>query len=264
MIHCSRRYCVINGDGFVIYKDLIKKYSPGTPRAKQSESEKFLLKANELAMKQEPHLQTHWTHAPKLPDLHDQMEMSEYSRTEEIRRLYSRWDRGMLTDNAFLTALSEDLKVPLTEEFRHQLAVHGPARNLSFAKMLRALRIDNFLAKGTVPHSFAENPGRVFSTAAGEENGGQYRDEDEEKGETGRQLPITEIRRNPVTWDHAEPTPHMGADARTSGSSRDASFRSAICLFCDGKIGSWVFRQKLKDLGAKVTLEIGMVGPVVV
>jgi len=73
-------YCVINGDGFVIYKDLIKKYSPGTPRAKQSESEKFLLKANELAMKQEPHLQTHWTHAPKLPDLHDQMEMSEYSR----------------------------------------------------------------------------------------------------------------------------------------------------------------------------------------
>lgn len=75
----SRRYCVINGDGFVIYKDLIKKYSPGTPRAKQSESEKFLLKANELAMKQEPHLQTHWTHAPKLPDLHDQMEMSEYS-----------------------------------------------------------------------------------------------------------------------------------------------------------------------------------------
>lgn len=94
-------------------------------------------------------------------------------QTEEIRRLYSRWDRGMLTDNAFLTALSEDLKVPLTEEFRHQLAVHGPARNLSFAKMLRALRIDNFLAKGTVPHSFAENPGRVFSTAAGEESGGQ-------------------------------------------------------------------------------------------
>ncbi|CAD7945642.1 unnamed protein product [Amoebophrya sp. A120] len=260
-------YCVINGDGFVIYKDLIRKYSPGTPRAKQSETEKFLLKANDLAMKQEPHLQTHWTHAPALPELHDTVEMGEFlaHQTEEIRRLYSRWDRGMLTDQAFLRALSEDLKVPLTEEFRHALAVHGPARNLSFSKMLRALRIDNFLAKGTVPAVYADNPGRVFTTT-GNNNAssssmpprnsgglGEYRDDLEATGQTGRQPAISEVRRNPVTWDHAEPMPGGAAKAQHTP---EALLRHAICLFCDGKIGSWVFRQKLKEIGVKVTMEV--------
>ncbi|CAD7967454.1 unnamed protein product [Amoebophrya sp. A25] len=269
-------YCIIKGDGFVIYKDLVRKFSPSTPRAKQSETEKFLLKANDLALKADMGKPP----APPMPDLHNEEAMQEFlaAQTEEIRRLYSRWDRGMLTDHAFVHALSDDLKIPLTEEFRHALAVHGPARDLSFAKLIKALRIDNFLHKGGEPrkhhHSQShQHPHALFTTGdvlaskgidmRPRSSGGpqvDYRESLERSGQTGRQAPLGEIRRNPVTWD---PISRQGAyhpsgtsPASPSESSAPIGLRRAICLYCDGKVGSWVFRQKLKENGILVTMEI--------
>jgi len=134
-------HCTITPQGFVLYKDLIKKCSPDTPRAKKSETQQFLLKAE--ADEEGAEL------AGLMPDMHDTDNMKMYltKQTEEIRKLYSRWDRGMLTDHAFVNAIERDLNIPLTEEFKHQMSVHGPSRTLNFSNLLVSLRIDHFLDK---------------------------------------------------------------------------------------------------------------------
>lgn len=53
----------------------------------------------------------------------------------------------MLTDHAFVGAIERDLNIPLTEEFKHQMSVHGPSRTLNFSNLLVSLRIDSLSKK---------------------------------------------------------------------------------------------------------------------
>ncbi len=290
-------YCVINVDGFVAYKDLIKKFSPDTPRAKQAETEQFVLKANDIAMQRDNgDAEVGGSNNNMPPVLYDMGCMKEFlvKQTEEIRRLYSRWDRGMLTDRAFVTALEHDLHMPLTEEFRHMMSVHGPSRNLSFAKLMTSLRIENFLGKSqknrTAP---TKMPEKVYTNLPGADIANANRPsydlrEFSEPIETGRQPQMSQTRRNPITWeDNADdiktlqgnvktaPNLHMGQNLASDFASdrpprllgsmapglqnqydRDSFLRQAIYNFCDGKYNSWVFRQQLAEAGVLITIEV--------
>jgi len=299
-------YCVINVDGFVAYKDLIKKFAPGTPRAKQAETEQFVLKANDIAMEREATSAQMSANVMQNnvmpPPLHDVTHMREFlaRQTEEIRRLYSRWDRGMLTDRAFVNALEQDLHIPLTDEFRHVMAVHGPSRNLSFAKLMTSLRIDNFLGKSSNRQAPTKMPEKIFTNLqdASSDMGAYDLRQYSEPIESGRQPQMGQIRRNPITWDShtglkvaelqktEKLSPnrfndiHMGqnlaadyvdpatlaeqthnpynyrATEDVRNLDRDRFLRSAIYHFCDGKYGSWVFRQQLAEAGVLITIEL--------
>ena len=218
------KFCTATNEGYVLYKDLITKFSGEVPRAKKSEAANFVLKDNDLALLPTADAVSSYTplevdgaaggggqhqkytHAKNIPPIHDHMEMKKFlaDQTENIRRLYSRWDRGMITDNSFVTALQEDLEIPLTDEFRRVMTLYGPSRNLSFSKLIQALRIDNILNPNTnrrPPVGLDVKPSSIYSTSNEthdrEHNSATYTDHIE----SGRPLRMEPIARNPITWE---------------------------------------------------------------
>ena len=82
------------------------------------------------------------------------------------------------------------------------MAVYGPSRNLSFAKLLTTLRVDNFLFTGKRRAPTAD-PHKIFHTGKGiEADNYTYRGNGLPEGiETGKPEMVGPITRNPITWD---------------------------------------------------------------
>lgn len=68
-------FCTIDNNGFVLYKELLRKFSPDTPRAKKAAAEEFVLKDNELAVERAGAERA--GEADDLPSLHDAENMKE-------------------------------------------------------------------------------------------------------------------------------------------------------------------------------------------
>lgn len=119
-------YCQVTDDGYVHYKELSAFLSPQQPRAKQSSLKQTLYPAE--------------VDAPLPQDQHHGFFVA---RTEDIRKVYSLWERGRISNEQFKDGLqSAGAPSPLPEELDRLLVTYGPARSLPFSKLMYALQID--------------------------------------------------------------------------------------------------------------------------
>eukprot|EP00747_Dinoflagellata_sp_TGD_P166649 gnl/TRDRNA2_/TRDRNA2_189770_c0_seq1.p1 gnl/TRDRNA2_/TRDRNA2_189770_c0~~gnl/TRDRNA2_/TRDRNA2_189770_c0_seq1.p1 ORF type:complete len:576 (-),score=83.97 gnl/TRDRNA2_/TRDRNA2_189770_c0_seq1:314-1981(-) len=228
------QYCTVTDDGYVHYKDLLRSVQPGTPRAKQSTAGAAIFPSDKDMWPKQSQSQR----SPDSPgtmtsdDLDNPLARRDLlaEKTDEIRQVYARWDRGLSTNNQF----KEDLKamgIPLTTELDRLLGVYGPSRNLPFGKLMYALQSD-------------ENDGR--------------RSRVEMVHVPGDVTPIStcgsgyqESRGNPVTWnDGASSAKSLGVGMGVG------SVHKVVCDFLDGRIPAITVRHQLRRHGVVVNAEL--------
>lgn len=145
------------------------------------------------------------------------------SRTQDIQKLYSRWDRGLIGTNGFVLGL-EDLHIPLSTEFKRLMEVNGSSRNLSFAQLMSSLQINDFVQRKARQRPL--DTGAVYT-------------EIEKK-----------LVQNPVTWVQPGNSPVASEKQDDEIQNR---MRRVICDFCDDVTDSAVFVSQLEALGVSVT-----------
>eukprot|EP00397_Hematodinium_sp_SG-2012_P032794 GEMP01034953.1.p1 GENE.GEMP01034953.1~~GEMP01034953.1.p1 ORF type:complete len:455 (+),score=75.80 GEMP01034953.1:95-1459(+) len=134
----------------------------------------------------------------------------------------------------------EELHIPISEEFRRLIQIHGPARDLGFAQLMASLQINDFIQRKARHPIVAQDASTQRATVSPRTFG-------------GRKPSI----RNPVTWvqgdDHL--VSYFPSDQEGTSDKRDKTQR-VICDFCDGITDSTVFAAKMEALGVLVTPDI--------
>jgi len=145
---------------------------------------------------------------------------------EFIKQLFARWDRLLLNDEQFKHELHMHLGCRPSREIDRLLSVHGPSRNLSFAKLMHVLQTTHprpCPAIEVVPNS------------------------PEPSNSNQPQV------RNPVHWGR---TPVVGADDELQGSTRADRINHVLGQFVDGITTSRQFRQRLQQCQVPLSDEI--------
>ncbi|CAE7243622.1 unnamed protein product [Symbiodinium pilosum] len=119
------QYCQVTDDGYVHYKDLSSFLAPQPPRAKQSSLKQTLYPAEVV---------------PPAPT--EERNGFFAARTEDIRKVFSLWERGRISNDQFKEGLQSAGVLHLPEELDRLLVMYGPARSLPFSKLMYALQID--------------------------------------------------------------------------------------------------------------------------
>eukprot|EP00397_Hematodinium_sp_SG-2012_P021562 GEMP01022285.1.p1 GENE.GEMP01022285.1~~GEMP01022285.1.p1 ORF type:complete len:502 (+),score=85.08 GEMP01022285.1:63-1568(+) len=230
------RFCTITDDGYVHYKELIKHTSPEEPKAKKNTPYAIYPApdSEDNAKESEPE-------CGEALNENNPAAKREFiaGKTHDIQKLYSRWDRGLLATPEFVKGL-EELHIPISEEFRRLIQIHGPARDLGFAQLMASLQINDFIQRKARHPIVAQDASTQRATVSPRTFG-------------GRKPSI----RNPVTWvqgdDHL--VSYFPSDQEGTSDKRDKTQR-VICDFCDGITDSTVFAAKMEALGVLVTPDI--------
>lgn len=230
------RFCTITEDGYVHYKDLIKHTSPEEPKAKTMTPNTVFPSTNDYNTAEiDEGVDELGAHNPAAA--------REFisQKTAGIQRLYSRWDRGLISTQDFVDGL-KSMQIPLSREFDKVMQIHAPSRNLNFAQLMSALQIEDFMYRK------ARQP--IMSPLI-----------DDPSAKSSRPSSV----RNPVTWSQHEGTNPFQAPTHRSltvpeqnlerGEKRDRAQRM-ICDFCDGITNSTVFVAQLEALDVPISMEI--------
>ncbi|CAE7664859.1 unnamed protein product, partial [Symbiodinium necroappetens] len=214
-------YCQVTDDGYVHYKELSAFLSPQQPRAKQSSLKQTLYPAE--------------VDAPLPQDQHHGFFVA---RTEDIRKVYSLWERGRISNEQFKDGLqSAGAPSPLPEELDRLLVTYGPARSLPFSKLMYALQIDandgrrarNVL--GVPPAAFSEGRRAGRAGAAGGAP--------------------SELRFHGSCLGPPSSTASLCDELANPG-----SLRQALSDFVDGHTPAVTFRLQLQRFGVPLTSEL--------
>lgn len=120
------QYCTVLDDGWVMYKDLLHVISPDKHRAQRSS-------ANLSIFPREPS-ETQCT-----PRLEEDLPLAE--RVDDVRRVFTRWERGSLSDIGFRQHL-RGMGIEPTAELDRLLKEFGPSRAMPFGKLMYALQAE--------------------------------------------------------------------------------------------------------------------------
>ncbi|CAE6969410.1 unnamed protein product [Symbiodinium sp. CCMP2592] len=212
------QYCQVTDDGYVHYKELSAFLSPQQPRAKQSSLKQTLYPAEVAA---------------PLPQ--DQHHGFFVARTEDIRKVYSLWERGRISNDQFKDGLqSAGAPSPLPEELDRLLVTYGPARSLPFSKLMYALQID--ANDGRRARNVLGVPPAVFS-------------ESRRAGAAGGAP--SELRFHGSCLGPPSSTASLCDELANPG-----SLRQALSDFVDGLIPAVTFRLQLQRFGVALTPEL--------
>mmetsp|Transcript_68665 Transcript_68665/g.128103 ORF Transcript_68665/g.128103 Transcript_68665/m.128103 type:complete len:378 (-) Transcript_68665:64-1197(-) len=203
-----QEYCTVTTDGYVHYKQLLQALQGEAPRAKRS-----IMKDAILPQQQDE----------ACTDL-----------TDQVRQVYARWDRGLLSNPEFREEL-RGLGYTPTAELDHLLMVHGPGRSLTFSKLMSALQVN------------VDDGRRARALPSGMQNN-LYTEADVGRGLALDTQSVASSARSTVQNDAA----------KVQGNSQVAlpQLREAICGFVDGSMSASQFRTRLRTLGATMPPEL--------
>jgi len=128
--HAVMRFCRVVDGGYVMFKGLLAEVAPAAPRAKQTT-------ANLAIFPDDP---PEGRYSPA-PDERSYGTPSSAVHSEEVRRIYARWERGLVS-NAALRDELQAMGIPPTAEFNRLLTACGPSRTMPFAKLMSALQVE--------------------------------------------------------------------------------------------------------------------------
>mmetsp|Transcript_17585 Transcript_17585/g.48257 ORF Transcript_17585/g.48257 Transcript_17585/m.48257 type:complete len:526 (-) Transcript_17585:118-1695(-) len=217
-------FCTVTDDGFVYYKELQQLVAPGTPRAKKSSIYDTIFPGDQGQVS---------NGRPPVPEPRNHVPNGYLTeRTEDIRRLYMKWDRSFL-NNAQFKAEIEGLGLPITEELDRLLTMKGPARDMKFGDLMYTLQVEQ--NDGRRGRSGAENLFRPCGGNGTASSAASVCSLDDGAG----------LRNDPRYSGELQSERSSASNYR--GSSTD--MRQAICDFVDGHIPSVTFRQHLRRNG---------------
>lgn len=211
------QYCTVLDDSYVMYKDLLNVIAPHRHRAQRSS-------ANLAIFPREPS-DSHCSvpseaRAPPSHDRQSLQPLSFASRAEDVRRIYVRWERGVLSDTGFRQHL-QDIGIETTREFDRLLKEFGPSRTMPFGKLMCALQAEENDGRRARNHHEVK-PSDI------EETSGGHAFSDAPLAVRGQQ-----------------------ANSAASGDSANIPLRQAIIDFVDGRLSAIAFRQQLRQNGVQ-------------
>jgi len=228
------QFCQITQDGFVHYKPLMQAVAPRHTAA-QTTIQQAIHPPEEPGVDLE-RLRADSSH-------HDYMNPTQRreflaQRTDAIRRIYSEWDRGMITNEGFKARL-QDMGISIPNELHRVIDLHQSSRALSFGKVMQALQIGDFMQhKARDPDAlaaFTQPPDMYF------------------------QQPH---RCNPVNWQDAETMggraepPMSGYDQPWHQDDMYAPVKSLICDYIAGSMPTGQFVHELQRFGVPMTQDL--------
>eukprot|EP00746_Dinoflagellata_sp_MGD_P166145 gnl/MRDRNA2_/MRDRNA2_95853_c0_seq1.p1 gnl/MRDRNA2_/MRDRNA2_95853_c0~~gnl/MRDRNA2_/MRDRNA2_95853_c0_seq1.p1 ORF type:complete len:645 (+),score=98.16 gnl/MRDRNA2_/MRDRNA2_95853_c0_seq1:77-2011(+) len=145
---------------------------------------------------------------------------------EFIKQLFTQWDRSLLTDEQFKQELYRYLGTHPSRDIERLLVVHGPPRNLSFAKLMHTIQNTHFKFQNA-PDTSPLSPEPSCSR----------RNEMKVKTPWGRNVPL-------------------GAVDELQGGTRADRINHVLSQFIDGITTSKQFRQQLQQCQVPLTEEI--------
>lgn len=228
------QFCTITTDGFVHYKPLMQFVAPRHAAAQSTIQ-------SAIHPEQEEQADLEVFRADK--DDHDYMNPTQRreflaQRTDAIRRIYSEWDRGSITNDGFKARLSE-IGISIPEELHRVIDLHHSSRALSFGKVMQALQIGDFMQhKARDPDALASftHPPEMYTSAPN--------------------------RRNPVNWQESD---RMGQRGDLPASNYDqpwhsddvyAPVKSLICDYLSGTLPTGQFVHELQQFGVPMTQDL--------
>jgi len=226
------QYCTITDDGYVHYKELLRATGPEAPRAKQSTLKGTLYPTQEVT--------------PSEPSVSEAGESARNGffggRSDEIRKVYSRWEKGQLSDTQFKQALA-GMGLPITRELESLLITCGPAKTMPFGKLMYALQAE-------------ANDGRRARNALGQISavGGQFDRGAGQASHWAGMAPETRFH----SHSQASQSDAVSYNDLTSADdlSNPQSLRQTICDFVDGHIPAVAFRMQLERFAVPMTSEL--------
>jgi len=231
------RYCTVTDDGYVHYKELLHIVAPGTPRAKQSTMKGTIYPpTNDLSPSE-----------PSASEAGPARERDGFfaSRTEDIRKVFSKWERGYISDHQFKEVL-RNLGIPLTEELDRLFVTYGPARTMPFSKLMYALQIES--NDGRRARNALGVPAAPSRLGAGAPTawGSRQHSEMRYHGESG----------SASVASQSEVSSHTVPPSGLDDLSTPHSLRQAICDFVDGNIPAVTFRVHLQRFDVPLTPQL--------
>lgn len=140
------RNCFVSTDGYVNYKNLLLIHDPGKSIRNNSEyvsesiNPKFIAEQDSYSDKDNNNnnnnMKTGYDNDIHMLNINSQM------KNEIIRKLYSQWDKSLLTSEEFIKKL-KNANIEITPEFRRSIYIYGPSRSLKFVDVMKALYIND-------------------------------------------------------------------------------------------------------------------------
>lgn len=218
------QYCTTTEDGYVHYADLLRAAAPFAPsRAQQSNAKAAIFPAEEDAPPRRPLSAFSAENVPPRPQTCNDLQSFLADRAEEIRKVYARWERGALSNEAFAAEL-RGMGVTVTTELQRYLVVYGPSRDMSFGKLMYALQ-------------------------AGADDGRRARAPHGGCKEWSASIPTGGWGAGPRSQSPSSPS----APPSDAAVEEAPLLRQAITDFLDGTIRAVAFRQLLKRCGVPAT-----------
>jgi Ca2+-binding EF-hand superfamily protein len=229
------QFCTITDDGFVHYKQLMQFVAPRHAAAQSS--------IQSAIHPQHESIQDIKEYQGPSPDDHEYLNPTQRReflahRTDAIRRIYSEWDRGAITNQGFKEHMTR-LGISIPEELHRSIDLHQSSRALSFNKVMQALQIGDFLQhKARDPDALASftQPPDMYTTA--------------------------QNRRNPINWTASEQmgqrtdVPTSNYDAPWHSDDMYAPVKSLICDYLAGSLPTGQFVVALQSYGVPMTQDL--------
>jgi len=225
------QYCTTTDDGYVHYKELLHIVSPATPRAKKSS-------AGLSIFPQSDHLYVN-TKITKARDPNQPRVAAEY--TEQIRQLYLKWDRSIISGQQFKEKL-EVLGIPVPNEAERMLDIYDTSRHMSYSKFMMTFQND-------------ENSKLINRERNPVDNRRSGRSSPDSSVSGASSVPYF----HKPHWEAADKKDQERRKRSDNEGGGSVTVKDCICDFIDGKITSKILKKMLERNGVRINSKLDKV-----